>query len=110
MLYRIPVGVCVCVCVLYLTVCVLQTDNKVRVVFQDHSPEICHRAAQRSLAHYELFTLVMSLWKTPAASNHQPMSSSWKQQKSPLIKLEQIVVQLSHRDVGGVDVPCGVCF
>lgn len=58
---------CVCVCVLYLTVCVLQTDNKVCVVFQDHSPEICHRAAQRSLAHYELFTLVMSLWKNTSS-------------------------------------------
>ena len=52
---------CVYVCVLYLTVCVRQTDNSVCVVFPDHSPEICHRAAQRSLAHYELLTVVMSL-------------------------------------------------
>ena len=50
-------------CVLYLTVCVWQADNSVCVVFPDHSPEVCHGAAQRSLAHDELLTVVMSLWK-----------------------------------------------
>lgn len=49
------------VCVLYLAVWVWQTDYNLCIVFPDHSPEICHRAAQRSLAHYELLSVVMSL-------------------------------------------------
>ena len=64
-------SICVFVFVweLYLTVCVWQTNNSVCVVFPDHSPEISHRAAQRSLAHYKLLTVVMSLRKH---EQHQP--------------------------------------
>lgn len=61
----------VCAGALYLAVCVWQTDNSVCVVFPDHPPEICHRAAEGSLAHYELLAVVMSLWRH---KRHQPTS------------------------------------
>lgn len=49
--------------VLYLAVCVLQTGNGACVVFKDHPPEVCHRAAEWGLAHDELLAAVMPLFK-----------------------------------------------
>lgn len=100
---------CVCVCCTWQCVSCRRTTKCV----------LCSRIILQKSATVLLrgvwLTMNSLLWwcpcgKTPATSNHQPMFSSWKEQKSPLMKLEQIVVQLSHRDVGGVDVPCGVCF
>lgn len=99
-------NVCAC-CAFYLAVCVWQTDDSVCVVFPDHPPEICHRAAERSLAHYELLAVVMSLRKHKP---HQPTSTRLARVfKGPFNKTN-VLCQSSHRDVGGVDVTRGVCI
>lgn len=64
---------CVHVHVSYLAVCVLQTDDSVCVVFKDHPPEVCHRAAEWGLAHDELLAAVMALFKKKRKSKKHPI-------------------------------------